>query len=443
MLLIYSYKKTKRLKYTFDTIFQEFLGIDYQITTDKNEFLRYQNSKMNYSSNPFSQEIFFCSNELLFETDIINHEIHFVEYEGINAFFPVYNDKSKMPFDVFAAIFYLLTRYEEYLPYKKDTHGRFIAKESIAYKNGFLNKPVVNIWAYKIRDILLERYPDISLKKRTFEFVPTYDIDIAFSYRGKGLMRSLGGYFKSLSRGDFKNIIMRTKVLWGLETDPYNTFSYQINLHKQYSLTPKYFVLFAKYGPYDKNIPISNRRFQTLIKHLADYTEIGIHPSYASNSNNELLKSEITNLSQTINREITFSRQHYLKLSLPTTYRNLINLDIHEDYTMGYASEPGFRAGTCDSYMFFDLDLNIPTNLRVHPFSLMEGTLKDYKNIAPDNAIHHIKQLVDAVKNVDGTFITLWHNQSLNDNIEEGKWRKPYEEMIQYILSSDDNINKK
>ncbi|MEA3505205.1 MAG: polysaccharide deacetylase family protein, partial [Bacteroidota bacterium] len=317
----------------------------------------------------------------------------------------------------------------------KDTHGRFNAHESIAYKNGFLDKPVVNIWAYKIRDILIKRYPDMPFKKRDFTFTPTYDIDLAFSYRGKGFLRSIGGYLKSLSQGNFKDILQRTQVLWGFKSDPYNTFLYQINLHKRFNLTPLYFVLYAQYGQYDKNTPIKNRRFQILIKHLADYADVGIHPSYASNNNYEVLKNEIKNLSLTLNREITFSRQHYLKLAIPSTYRNLINLDIHNDYTMGFAAEPGFRAGTCDSYKFYDLDLELSTNLRIHPFTLMEGSLKDYKNINPKEAFPHIKKLVDAVKEVDGTLITLWHNHSLNDDINEGRWKKPYEEMIEYIES--------
>jgi hypothetical protein len=146
-------------------------------------------------------------------------------------------------------------------------------------------------------------------------------------------------------------------------------------------------------------------------------------------------------LSKVINKEITASRQHYLKLELPFTYQNLIKNEITDDFTMGFASEIGFRAGICEPYYFYDLDTEHETPLRIHPFAVMEGTLKDYMKIKPHEAMQFVKPLIDNVKAVDGQFITLWHNQSLNDQISEGHWREPYEEIIRYALNIDNNQN--
>ncbi len=98
---------------------------------------------------------------------------------------------------------------------------------------------------------------------------------------------------------------------------------------------------------------------------------------------------------------------------------------------MGYASETGFRAGICDSFLFYDIDQDAVTPLRVHPFAVMDGTLQNYKNISADNAPAHLKQLIDEVKAVNGTFISLWHNQSLSNLDEWTGWRAVYEEMIE------------
>jgi hypothetical protein len=415
-------------------IFRNILGIYFNHTTDKDVFLKYQGPKLNYSPKSFSQEVFFCSHELLYESGIGNFEINVIDFEGSKALFPVNDEKAYLPFDVFAATFFLLSRYEEYLPYKKDEHGRFHAHESIAWQYKFLKKPVVNIWAYQIKKILRKRYPRLVFRRRTFQFIPTYDIDLAFSYRSKGFVRTTGGFINDLYHGRFQDIILRSKVISGAIKDPYDTYNYQINLHKRHNLDAIYFILFAQYSSYDKNISVNNKRYQHLIKHLSDYAEVGIHPSYASQNNIDLLKREVRKLSAVLKREVKVSRQHFLRMDLPSTYRNLLAMEISDDYTMGFAAEPGFRAGTCDSFYFYDLDMDMETGLLVHPFSIMDGTLIDYKNLKPHEAGQVIKQIIEEVKAVDGTFISLWHNHTLNPQSQLGNWRKVYEEMVNMAL---------
>jgi hypothetical protein len=234
----------------------------------------------------------------------------------------------------------------------------------------------------------------------------------------------------SVSNFEISDISERTKVILNLQKDPFDTFDFQLEIQKKYHLKPIYFILYADYGHNDKNIPVQNRNFQTLIKSLADYAEVGIHPSYNSNFNSKKLKHEISRLSKVLNREITKSRQHFLKVHLPVTYRNLINLDITDDYSMGYAAYPGFRASICNSFSFYDVDLDVETKLRVHPFTVMEGTLKDYLKLSPLEAVNTMKDLIAEVKGVNGTFISLWHNESLSNAKRWEGWRDVYEEMI-------------
>ncbi len=430
MLLVYIPKITNRCDYIFKLIFNELLGLDVNLTNNSDEFLTYEGPKINYSSKVFGDELFFDSAAILFETGIKVQELRFIPFAGTVAFFPVYNKKSALPFDPFAASFYLVSRYEEYFPFIQDRYDRFEANQSIAFKNDFLKKPVVNIWALKIKEILLKKFPALCFPEKNYQFIPTIDVDAAWSYKQKGVVRSLGGYCRSLLNRDFSEIIRRTKVLTNIIPDPFDTFTYQLELQKKHNLKPIYFVLFAEYGLNDKNIPINNPKFHILVKTLSDYAEVGIHPSYGSNTNPKKLQLEVRNLSKVLNKEITRSRQHFLKLTFPTTYRNLINLDISDDYTMGYASETGFRAGICDSFLFYDIDQDAATPLRIHPFAVMDGTLQDYKNISANNAPAHLKQLIDEVKAVNGTFISLWHNQSLSNLDEWTGWRAVYEEMI-------------
>jgi len=429
MLLIYTHKINNRIRYIFNLIFHDLLLIEIKFTNKITEFNNYEGPKLNYSFQPVADEIFFSPANLLFETGIRQQTIEHVEFDGIKCPFPVYKN-SCFPFDPFAASFYLTSRYEEYLPYKKDKFDRFDASESLAFSLGFLQKPVVNIWANKIAAVIMERYPQFVFPKKKYKFIPTIDIDSAWAYKQKGFIRTCAGYLKSIVELNFQEISKRTRVLARIDKDPFDTFNLQFELLQKYKLKPVYFILFAEYGQYDKNIHVNNRKFHSLIKSIADYAEIGIHPSFASNKEPKRLYTEINNLKKVINSEVVKSRQHFLKLNFPSTLRNLIKADILEDYSLGFASEIGFRASICDPFYFYDLDQERDTPLRLFPFAFMEGTLRDYKNVTALDALSLIKPIIDEVKAVGGTFISLWHNESLSNEKRWVGWHLVYEEMI-------------
>ncbi|OFY96349.1 MAG: hypothetical protein A3K10_05495 [Bacteroidetes bacterium RIFCSPLOWO2_12_FULL_31_6] len=434
MLFIYTHKITHRNKYIFNLIFKDTLGIDFNLTSELEQFKTYEGAKLSYTNNPVSDELFFTSRNLLFETGITDQNISVFDYNSSKVFFAT-GKSSTLPFDIFAASFYLVSRYEEYLPHIRDEHDRFDAKDSLAFANGFLQKPLVNTWAIWIKDLLQKKYPHLVFPVKNYQFISTIDIDNAYAYREKGFTRSVGGYMKSISKFDFKEISERTRVLLGFDKDPYDTYEFQLEIIKKYKLQSIYFFLLGDYGVNDKNLPIESKKFQSLIKMLGDYAQIGIHPSYGSNKSKGQLKKEVDRLSKVLHRDVTQSRQHFLKLTLPETYRNLIYLDITDDYTMGFASQVGFRASICTAFNFYDLDMELETKLKIHPFAMMEGTLKYSMKVSPDEAMNKIQPLIDEVKKVDGVFMSLWHNDTLNDKKIWTGWKAVYEKMVQYAAA--------
>jgi hypothetical protein len=431
-LLVYTIKSTPRLKFIFDLVLNDLVGVDYQITHDEKQFRAYEGPRMSYCDQHIADEPFFFASRLLFEKGIEDQQINVFEWKDVPVFFGTH-PKYLMPFDIFAASFYLVSRYEEYLPHIKDEHMRFSPAQSIAYQKGFLNKPLVNIWARELRTILMHKFPSLPFRETHYKYISTFDIDSAYAYKEKGLMRHVGALTLALFTLNFSKIIERMKVLSGAEEDPYDTYEWQLSLRKKYNLKQIYFFLVGDYGEYDKNIPVEgSRKFQSLIKSIADYAEVGVHPSYASNTDKEQLRKEIRRLNKVLKREVTKSRQHFLKVTFPETYRNLLEFDIQEDYSMGYASEIGFRASICTPFNFYDLDLDIETRLKLIPFMLMDGTMKDYMRLSTEEAISRARDLVDEVKAVNGTFVTLWHNQSVNDRDQWKGWRNVYEAIVDY-----------
>jgi hypothetical protein len=184
------------------------------------------------------------------------------------------------------------------------------------------------------------------------------------------------------------------------------------------------------FGRYDKNPSFNNKKFRELIKRIQAKAIVGLHPSHASNSNEKLLKAEKRKLEKITSQKITSSRQHYLKMELPGTYRNLIAHGIEKDFTMGYYYTYGFRAGTCNSFLFFDLVKNETTNLRLYPFAFMEGTLNDVLKLGIEEAKKTVSKLIGITHQHTGIFIPLWHNSTLCDSGEWEGWREVFEHML-------------
>ena len=434
MILIYTHKITPRVRYIFKHIFTRILLIPVDFTTKVDDFVAYNGPKMTYTKTPFGNEFFVKSNDLLFEQGVNDMEIIIQKWEEVACFFNA-GPKSFIPYDIFAASFYLISRYEEYLPHVKDIHGRYTAEQSMAFKYRFLEKPVVDIWSYKLLKAFKEKFPDLEYENRSYEFISTVDIDNAYAYKHKSLVRSIGGFVNDLAQFKLLNILHRFAVVFNIKKDPFDTFDRFIHTRKEHNIKTIFFFLIGDYTTFDTNVSASKTNYRLLIKEMLDYASVGLHPSYFTMNNAPLLKKEKERLERIINTPIQRSRQHYLRFSLPETYQNLIDLEVEEDYSMGYASNVGFRASTCTPFYFYDLDFEIQTPLKIFPFALMDTTLNDYMKLTPRQSLGKIRDLKNEVKAVNGTFITLFHNESLSDYLRWKGWKKLYDSMIKIATS--------
>lgn len=424
MLLVFTHQITNRVKYVFDLLFKNILGVDYELTTDVSAFGQFHGAKISYSHQPIENEIFFRCSNLLFETG--------VKKEWLNI--SVSEKQDIFSFDVFASSFFLVSRYEEYFSFAGDKYGRFPAKQSFSYKNGFLHKPVVNIWAKKIKKAILEKYPLFIFPKKKYSFVPTIDVDNAYAYRGKGALRTLGGFARAIIKFDGDDFSKRTKVLSGKEKDPYDTYGFLDSLHQKYNLKPIFFFLLGDWNSMDKNLSHKSSKMKVLIKKISEHFEIGIHPSFQSHLFSDMIKTEISRLENISGKKIHKSRQHFLLLKFPETYRKIFYSGITDDYTMGYADALGFRAGICSPFQFYDLEKEQELPMIIHPFAVMDGTLNNYLKLSPEQGIEAVKNIVSEIKSVDGEFISIWHNETLSNWCEWKGWENLYEKIIQLAL---------
>ncbi|EAR11691.1 hypothetical protein PI23P_00765 [Polaribacter irgensii 23-P] len=434
MILVYTHKITPRIRYIFKHILTRTLLIPVGFTSKVAEFVAHNGPKLSYTKSPLGNEFFIKSNDLLFEQGVNFLDINIQSWEDVPCFFAT-GSQATVPYDIFAASFYLISRYEEYLPHVKDAHGRYTASESLAFKNGFLEKPVIDIWAFKLLGRLKEKFPDFTYNKRTYKYISTIDIDNAFAYKHKNFIRTLGGFVNDLIRIRLLDVWYRFTVILNIKKDPFDTFQRILRVKNMAEIQTIFFCSVGDYTTFDTNVSASKNKYRLLIKELVDYADVGLHPSYFAMQNGALLKKEKERLESITNTPVTKSRQHYLRFSLPETYQQLIDLEILEDHSMGYASHVGFRASTCTPFYFYDLDFEIQTPLKIFPFALMDTTLNDYLKNTPKQSLGKIRDLRNEVKAVNGTFITLFHNESLSNHLRWKGWKRLYESMIKIASS--------
>jgi hypothetical protein len=425
MLLIYSPQSTTRLQYICKFIFEEILQTSYSLTIDETGFDKHDGNKINYSYKKFNNSFQIAPHGLLFQNEIKPQQIDCFKEKDFTVFFK--NNIGNYSFDIFSAAFYLLSRYEEYLPHTKDMYGRYAHENSLAHKENFLNIPLINIWISNFGIHLKNRFSTLNLQPSTFNFLPTYDIDIAWSYKEKGFLRNIGGFLKRPS-------LERLSTLMGKNDDPFDSYDFLNELHVQYHLKPLYFFLVAKEnGQYDKNILPDNEAMQKLIQSHAEKYNIGIHPSWKSNDSIEILKQEKDILENVSSKEIKSSRQHYIKFNLPEGYQRLIEAGMQHDYSMGYGTTNGFRASVANSFWWYDLVNEKISTLRVHPFCFMDANCFYEQKLSVDESYDELMHYYAENKKVNGEMITIFHNNFLGTDKEFIGWSDLYKKFISQV----------
>lgn len=418
-LLIYSQKITPRITYVFKHICTRILGIEIGFTSQIEEFIAYSDAKLSYGKKPMGNEFFVQSYGLLNQQGFDDIEITVKEWEETKCFFSA-GIVSKLPFDIFSASFYLLSRYEEYLPHVKDEKGRFLATESIAFKNEFLQEPVVDIWAYKFKNILAEAFSQLVFSSRKITYHTVINASQPFIYRNKGFLRSFSGIIKDLSKLKFKAIFHRFGSLLGFKTDPYTTFDWLINLIKSKKSKITVFFIIGESVNFEEGMNSNRNAFKLLVKNIADYMQVGILFSKKYLLEVNELKVEKEKIEAITNRNLISSMNEEYLVNLPDNYRNLIELEIEKDFTMVYENLIGFRASTCTPFLFYDLDYEIVTPLLIQPISL---TTKGLNNISVSQRNAAIIKIEGSVKQVNGMFSVIFNNNDFMEINNDSNWK--------------------
>lgn len=331
--------------------------------------------------------------------------------------------------DILANGFFMLSRWEEHINKKRDQHMRFPGSAALAVRQRFLNRPIVNEYTEILWGILHEMGIQQSRKERSFEIVPTHDVDMPYYF--KNTAHYLKKTVWQLSKLNFKQAKADTTIFLTGE-GPYDYHDKQMDDAEKIGTKAHFFFMTAEKTKYDPGFNIESKKTRELLAKIKGRGHhIGLHPSYDTYNNPELFTEEKHRLEKVIGSKVTTGRQHYLRFATPETWRIWENNNMEWDSTLAYADRAGFRCGVCYEFPVYDFIDRKELKLREKPLIMMEVSLKQYENLSADQAIKRIDTLRTTVEKYNGSFVYLWHNSSY----EKDGWEE-YNSVYERTLNS-------
>ncbi len=429
----------KEREYTLSVIFEDFLKIPYQLTmgnsSDTQTTIELENRetiiiKDHFFSN-FPKELTYLKKEN------IPRNIEYFSHQLLDKPLPVLfgqpkMDKSTIHIDIFATIFFMLSRWEEYVEKRRDEHGRFIHTNSLAYRFDFLERPIVNEYIEFLWEILKQHGCKEQRKQREFSLLVTHDVDEILRYPN----------FTKVIKGMLGDIIYRKNPLLPFRTlytygaikskkikDPYDTFDEIMDLSDEYNIKSYFFFMSGGTSRYDNRYSIYETKTKEIIDNIkARWHGVGFHPSYNAYNNPQQFKLEKESLEHIYNAPIKYGREHYLRFEVPTTWQIWEDNNLEWCSNLAYAKRDGFRAGCCYPYPVFNILTRKKLNLIERPLIMMEVTFmeqfNDYHKIEKK-----IEYYMQTIKKYNGEFVLLWHNATFKEH-ELKKYAPLYKETI-------------
>ena len=447
MITIICNNNSKRdREYIYDVVLQDFLGIEYKIVYKKCQDILLQIGNVSiYMSDQFFQQSSNCwlHNKSLpklplryeyvpdeLKNAVLEEKIPVIYGDDLTAgLFTISNENSiRCTLDIFGSAFFMLTRYEEVVNKERDIYNRFSAKSSIAFKEHFLHRPIINEYIEILLGLIHRVAPHIQRKKKKYKIMPTHDVDVpylALKLNTWQKARTLfGALLKRRSWREFsENLSLFMNAYHGdYSSDSRDNFAYIMNISEKYGLTSNFYFMTAK-GRDEKDgnynifaVPIVN-----LVKKILDGGhKIGIHPGFGSYKNIEYMKDDIRLFRDMLQKKSLKvnafgGRQHYLSWEAPITWELYEKNGVEYDSTLSYADCIGFRCGICWDYPVYNCVTHEEYKLREYPLIIMDCTLWDerYMNLEREEMLQRCVELKEKCEKYKGNFVILWHNTSL------------------------------
>ena len=438
MICIYTDKYTNRFKYVTDHIFKRILGQSVNIINKVEDLPTTSTMPLIVYSDTLKVKgaLHIIPNGLLFKKGVREYDITMSTWQGEKCFFAT--EGGDIPFDIFSASFYLLSRYEEYLPIKENfnSKGCFISEKSLAFREDFLNTPLVDVWALKLEEKLKSLFVEYtpSAEKR-FRFLPVISVNTPYRYRTYSILGNILRMGKKIVERDWSELKKQLRVLLRIDQDPYCNVEKIVELHNRNSLRPLFALRISSNNWYKKPIYFA---YSTYKKALCRNYQIALCVSGAASNSASQLKFERRLLSRIFKSRISIAMSSVSEYIIPNFYKNLSNSKIKEDFSMSYSDRIGFRASTCTPFRIYDLNIEEYYRIEVHPVPFTAWAVKKM-GLKKEEIIQSAIDMAKTVKLLNGEFIIASHNDEFVDSSQFKGWISAYEYTARYISMLETN----
>lgn len=434
--------------YIFETLFRSFLGIDYvlrEVCADVvqvklgstssastlvfsdiffQEYTRHRLSKATLPRRRF--QVWNVSKDLP-EAKLVEPVIPIICGKPLESgnWFEHKENAIRLGLDIAGSSFLILTRFEEVVLPDRDEHDRFPARASLAYQEGFLERPIVDEYVEILWRCIQRLWPSLKRKERSYQIHLSWDVDNPFGAANKPWVQVLRGMAGDLvKRKDLRIAYCRFMAKHGKnpDIDPFNTFDFIMDVSEQHGLKSAfYFKAGSTNSQFDEDYALESPWIQGLLRHIHERDhEIGLHTSYEAYRDPLQIQLEFRAFLGVmdklgIRQQIWGGRQHYLRFEVPTTWQAWEEAGLNYNATVGFADHVGFRCGTCHEFTVFNLKTKKTLRLRERPLIAMDGTLlsQQYMALRPKQVLERIERLSNTCRQYGGTFSLLWHNINL------------------------------
>ena len=430
MVLVFTHQITPRLTYIFKHIFENMLGVSVGFTKTIETFVAHSGPKFSYTKKQLGNEYFISAHTLLYEQGVKLQTLDVESLDGFPIFFKTQVD-SFFSFDIFAASFFLLSRYEEALPHIKTPQGFFDPAQSIAGQYGFLELPVVDLWVKHLQKNLTVAFPEFfntnDEKKKSIKNV-LIEVLVPFRYKHRSLLVSLSDFFKSLWTFDLLQLFEQLAVLFRIKEDPFNTFNTWKSFFKSSAVSPKIFFLFSESSSFQSTVSIFNLSYQKIIKTMSDLFSLGLLVSVKSQLKaSDFLELEKNNFESLTHKPISDIRMSSEIQNLNTVYESLVVQEFNSDYSMGYQKTFGFRAGTATPFYFYSLSNEFQLPLKIIPIITTEMGLKI---MSPEKAFQLLNDIHENLPLSSSSLTIVISNRFFSPIDENKSWLQEFKNYI-------------
>lgn len=399
------------------------IGVEVSFTKAVEEFVAHAGPKFSYTTKALGDEFFVASHSLLFEQGVVQQQIEVEIWERLPVFFKT-DEAAVIPYDVFAASFFMLSRYEEALPHIKTAEGHFDPSKSIAKQHDFLELPVVDLWVAKFQQILASHFEEFKLPKGSPPKKEILiEVPLAFRYKYRTLLEILMDFSSALWQLNIRGLVTQFLVLLRLKDDPYDSFDQWKTLFASGSIQPKIFFLFAKSSAYQSTISTFNLKYRQIIKQTGDFFALGVLASVKSQLiPDQNLSREKKDFQELTHRTVSNVRWSNGIKEVTKDYGTLSDFEFTSDYSMGYAHTLGFRAGTAIPFYFYDVSNEFQLPLKVHSVYATQKALTQKGDKQPFEILEKKYEALPLSNSKFTVVLTngFLHSSSKNNTLQKG-----------------------